>query len=330
MRATKLLLTAALTLSSTAAFAQSSYNVVVEPVQPTIDTIISAPIEYDENGVMKAQYFNADSLTEEQYQALLDEADRIHAYREANGLNFEDEYVYSDAAPAYTDATVVHSAATTTPYTGSTYTGETYSPATTYAPATTYTGSTYTGETYTTTFSTNVAAATPSYQIDLFAPETSAPTSSYTTSSSKTHTVSKGDTLYNISKRYDTSVQSIQAENGLSGTSLSIGQRLSIPGVVVETINTVSQPIFASAPTRDGFVTRRVVEPAPTAPTIQFENVAASEAIYAVLPKDTLYSISRRTCVGVKDIISRNDISNPNALQPGQRITLPVGHCLSR
>jgi len=144
------------------------------------------------------------------------------------------------------------------------------------------------------------------------------------------HTVSKGDTLYNISKRYATSIAAIQSENGLSGTALSIGQRIRIPGVIVESINTVSRPIYAAAPAQESFITRRVVEPTPVMDAPQIEYVGAAEAIYAVLPKDTLYSISRRTCVGVNEIIARNRISNPNALTPGQRITLPVGHCVSR
>jgi len=250
MRATTLLLSTVLALSGTAAFAQSSYNIVVEPVGQSIDSIINAPIEYDDNGVVKAQHFNADDLTDEEYQALLDEADRIRAYRDANGLNFEEQYIYPEAVE------------------------------------------------------TSVVEAAPSYQIELFAPEATPSIASSVSTSAKIHTVSKGDTLYNISKRYDTTVTAIQAENGISTTELSIGQQIRIPGVIVESINSVSRPIYASAP--------------------------ASETVYAVLPKDTLYSISRRTCVGVKDIISRNAIANPNALTPGQRITLPVGHCLSR
>ena len=276
MRATTLLLTAAIALGGTTAFAQSSYNVVVEPVEQTVTSIINAPIEYDENGVVKAQHFNADDLTEEEYQALLDEADRIRAYRDANGLNFESDYIYRDAG-----------------------------------------------------ITTVVESAAPSYQVELFAPSTS----SNTMVEGKTHTVAKGDTLYNLSKRYDTSIQSIQAENGLTGTALSIGQRIRIPGVIVESINTVSQPIFVSAPVQEGYVTRRVVQPAPVMETAQIETVETAvptEAIYAVLPKDTLYAISRRTCVGVKEIIANNNIANPNALKPGQRITLPAGHCLSR
>ncbi|UKM64805.2 glucosaminidase domain-containing protein [Flavobacteriaceae bacterium GSB9] len=41
-----------------------------------------------------------------------------------------------------------------------------------------------------------------------------------------TYTVSKGDTLYSISKRYNTTVEELQNLNGLSGTTLSIGQIL--------------------------------------------------------------------------------------------------------
>ncbi|WP_194765945.1 glucosaminidase domain-containing protein [Tamlana sp. I1] len=40
------------------------------------------------------------------------------------------------------------------------------------------------------------------------------------------YTVSKGDTLYSISKRYNTTVEELQKLNGLRGTGLSIGQVL--------------------------------------------------------------------------------------------------------
>ena len=46
--------------------------------------------------------------------------------------------------------------------------------------------------------------------------------------SSETHVVQKGDTLYSISKRYNTSVDEIKKMNGLSGNNISIGQILSI------------------------------------------------------------------------------------------------------
>ena len=275
-----LLLSATLSLSATAAFAQTSYNVVVEPVAESFDSIITAPIEYDENGVVKAQHFKAGDLTDAQYNALLREADRIRAYQSANGTGFEE-----------VTTTVVE-------------------------PVTTYSYGDTTTETYD-------YVDTQSYEIDLFAP--AAPTTVATT---QMHTVAKGDTLYNISKRYNTTVGALQAENKISGSALSIGQVMTIPNTVQSSINSsFAQPIFASAPVQDGYVTRRVVQPVAGQAAAP---VQTATQIYAVLPKDTLYGISRRTCVAVADLISTNGIANPNALKPGQRLTLPAGHCLAR
>ncbi|GAA4314302.1 glucosaminidase domain-containing protein [Pontixanthobacter gangjinensis] len=46
--------------------------------------------------------------------------------------------------------------------------------------------------------------------------------------SSETHLVQKGDTLYSISKKYNTSVEEIKRMNGLNGNTISIGQILSV------------------------------------------------------------------------------------------------------
>ena len=45
----------------------------------------------------------------------------------------------------------------------------------------------------------------------------------------KYHLVVKGDTLYNISKRYGTSVPAIKSRNGLGSNTIGLGQRLVIP-----------------------------------------------------------------------------------------------------
>ncbi len=286
MRASTLLLSAALTLCATTSFAQSSYTRVTQPVGQSVDSIINAPIEYDENGVVKAQHFNADNLTDAEYQAILDEAARIRSYRDANGMNFETEYVTVDA---------------------SSYDAPSYS-----APT--------------------QASQSSSYQVELFAPEGSYATSSasdYTTTSSQLHIISKGDTLYNLSKRYNTTVAALQAENGMSGTSLSLGQQIRIPGVMVQSANIYSQPVYANSTTTQGYISSYIIEPTPELSRPQIETNYSAEKTYAVLPKDTLYKISRFSCVDVKDIIARNGMTNPDNLSPGDMLTLPAGHCLS-
>ncbi len=45
------------------------------------------------------------------------------------------------------------------------------------------------------------------------------------------HTVQRGENLFRIGLRYGVSVAAIQAANGLAGTTIYVGQRLTIPGV---------------------------------------------------------------------------------------------------
>ena len=54
-----------------------------------------------------------------------------------------------------------------------------------------------------------------------------APATNYGGSSS--HIVAKGDTLYNLSRRYGTSVAAIQSANGLNSDLIVLGQSLNIP-----------------------------------------------------------------------------------------------------
>jgi len=45
----------------------------------------------------------------------------------------------------------------------------------------------------------------------------------------RVHVVSRGDTLYGLSKRYGSSVQSIRNANRISGSTIYVGQRLKVP-----------------------------------------------------------------------------------------------------
>ena len=277
-----LLAAALLAATAAPALAQTSYTTTVEPV-PSFDSTISAPIEYDANGVVKAQHFKAEDLTPAQLEALLAEADRVRTYQQASGIYVRPETAAS--AQTYERA--------------ESYEIELYAPqepAMVAEPVTSYSATTY--------------SAAP-------APATT----------SQIHTVAKGDTLYNISKRYNVSVTQLQQANGIQGSALSIGQSVTIPGHTPMAQN-FTAPVMTYATA--GPVTRRIVEPVPmsAAPSVQAVT-SATDAVYAVLPKDTLYAISRRTCTKVAALISANGITDPGALKPGQRLTIPAGHCLT-
>ena len=125
----------------------------------------------------------------------------------------------------------------------------------------------------------------------------------------KTHTVIKGDTLYNISKRYDVTLKELKAANKLPDNAIQLGQLLIIPGTATSRITE-----SIAAPTRPTLV--RTIEPVPTS------------NVYAVLPGDTLYNISKQACLTVGQLAALNNISDVSSLAPGQRLVLPAGHCL--
>ena len=69
------------------------------------------------------------------------------------------------------------------------------------------------------------------------------PTPKVPSTTSITHLVVKGDTLYNISKRYNVSVDDLRAANDMSDNNIIIGKSLTVPkfASVSETIATQSQ-----------------------------------------------------------------------------------------
>ena len=99
-----------------------------------------------------------------------------------------------------------------------------------------------------------------------------------------TYTVKKGDTLYSIASRYDTTVDKIKELNNLKTNNLSIGQKLNIP----ETYSAVTLPSYNN---------------------------------YTVKKGDTLYSIARNNNISVDTIIKDNNLST-NTLRIGQVLKL--------
>ncbi len=110
------------------------------------------------------------------------------------------------------------------------------------------------------------------------------------------YVVKKGDTLYSIAKRYQTSVAELQRINGISDPSkLAVGQELKVPQARASSL-----PKSVSTTPKPG--TKR----------------------YKVQPGDTLSSIARKFQTSVAELQKLNNFSNPNQLVVGALILVPA------
>lgn len=97
-------------------------------------------------------------------------------------------------------------------------------------------------------------------------------------------TVSRGDTLYGLSKRYGVSVQAIMTANDMRNSRLSIGDTLTIPGD---------------------------------------EGATVTKSTYTVQRGDSMARIARRHGIEPQMLARYNDISRPSIIQPGQVLKIP-------
>ena len=102
-----------------------------------------------------------------------------------------------------------------------------------------------------------------------------------------TYTVKKGDNLYSIARKYDTTIEEIKRYNNLTNNNLSINQKITIP-CYNEKININTKPNYIS---------------------------------YLVKKGDTLYSIAKKYGTNVEQIKKDNNLSNNN-LEIGTNILI--------
>lgn len=120
-------------------------------------------------------------------------------------------------------------------------------------------------------------------------PNTENPNSNYNTESIY-YTVKRGDTLSAIASRYGTTVQEIAQLNRIQNVNLIY------PGQVLRI--TTNSNIHGS------------------------ETNSTGKTYYTIKRGDTLWGISRRYGVTIQNIVSWNNIQNPNLIYPGQRLIL--------
>jgi LysM repeat protein len=115
----------------------------------------------------------------------------------------------------------------------------------------------------------------------------------------KTHKVQKGDTLWSISKKYKTTVASIQKLNNLKSTSLRVGQTLKVSGQAPSSVKKASAPKV----------------------TVSKKAVSSKTITYTVKQGNSLWGISRSYGVSVSEIIKHNKLGS-SSIYPGQKLII--------
>ena len=110
------------------------------------------------------------------------------------------------------------------------------------------------------------------------------------------HVVGDGETLWAIAQRFGTSVEAIQAANGLGGSTIQPGQKLTIPAAAGEKAEPVAETAAKNAP--------------------------AARVEHVVKPGETLWGIAQRYGTTVESIEAANHLGQ-RPIQPGQKLTIP-------
>jgi LysM repeat protein len=114
--------------------------------------------------------------------------------------------------------------------------------------------------------------------------------------SGSVHKVQRGETLWGISRKYNTTVSNIQKLNLLKSTTIHVGQSLKVKGQAVA-------------------VATKTAKPATT-------KVASSTAVtYTVKPGNTLWGISKNQGVTVKQLMDSNNLKS-STIFPGQKLII--------
>ena len=157
------------------------------------------------------------------------------------------------------------------------------------------------------------------------------------------YTVKKGDTIFSIANRFNTSVQELMTLNRLNSLEITIGQQLLIPtngigiiGVVEYTIKpgdslwkianncnvTVEDIVKLNNLDSTIIYPGQIIKLSESCAALQNGNNETTEELYTVKRGDTLYSIAKMFNTTVNNLINDNNLDTTN-LYIGQQLKVP-------
>lgn len=146
----------------------------------------------------------------------------------------------------------------------------------------------------------------------------------YNQTTSNSYTVVAGDTLWNIAKKFNTSVNEIKNLNNLSTNLLTIGQNLILPDNQDVYIVKAGDTLYSIAKKYDFSVDDLKQLNNLTSNNLnigQKLNIKDQAVTYTVKPGDTLYSIANTYNTTIENIKKANNLTS-NLLSIGQQLTI--------
>ena len=151
--------------------------------------------------------------------------------------------------------------------------------------------------------------------------------------------VKKGDSLYSIANKYNTSIEDIKKQNNLTSNILQIGQKLTIPTTIKPdyTVYTVQKgDSLWSIANKYGISINDIIQENNLGttmlnigqqiliPTIKEEQkeTADNKNIYIVQSGDSLWNIAKKFNISVNELKSINNLAT-NMISIGQKLIIP-------